>query len=67
MGDESRSNHSLADDKSKLLNFNKSYCVSMSELDKMEEGRDDDMNLYLKSCKVETGLGSDRLPQGCGN
>jgi hypothetical protein len=35
----------------------------MSELGKVEERHGIDMNFYLLSCKAETGLGSDRLPQ----
>ncbi len=41
----------------------------MSELGKMEEGRDY-VHLYSMLCKVRTGLDSDRLPQGmhaCGD
>jgi hypothetical protein len=36
----------------------------MLELGKVEERRGIDMNFYLLPCKAETGLSSDRLPQG---
>ncbi|MBI5146932.1 MAG: hypothetical protein HZA84_06900 [Thaumarchaeota archaeon] len=35
----------------------------MSELGRVEERHDIDMNFYLLSCKAETGLSSDRFPQ----
>jgi len=39
----------------------------MSELGKMEDGRDHDTALYLRSCKAETGLGRTDYRRDCGN
>ena len=39
----------------------------MSELGKMEEGRDHDTGLYLMSCKAETGLGRTDYRRNYGN
>jgi hypothetical protein len=40
---------------------------AMSELGKMEEGRDHDTGLCLRSCKAETGLGRTDYRRDFGN
>lgn len=59
-----RHQQSVTEKYSKLLHLPNTK-RSMSELGKIKEGRDCDVNLYLMSCKAETGLDSDRLPHEC--
>jgi hypothetical protein len=50
-----------------LLNSTNAKESVMSELGKVEERRDHNTGLYLRSCKAETGLGRTEYRRNYGN